>query len=676
MNFLPVAFSCFVAWKPGLLAFYGVIGLFILINCILYICICSSKDRKETGYMDEMMGLNPNGQEMTNLEVESCAASDKSSMTDTEYKPMAQMAGIILFMVLYMFMWASAAFGIALPVNTDLTAMDSILSYLYLVLCVILGVFVVIFYCLARRDTRRAWVKCSQPPKPVNPPRSNINIITQTSCNGQISNAKQDIDSASSVRSGSCGTQPNPLMQIMQYHKKSAIMSVASSNADQSVHGIPEEGQLFYNPRQNGIAKKYWEKKRGHSRDRINSSILSVPSGHHAPASPANTEPAARLSVDAHIQSHMSKQAKRQRIGSTNSEPADVRNNIYHSMPKAPDDSKLKLLSQSQRTPAVGQAFPNARSDVEVSYRYPPDIWQRSLPRHHNPAYHTGNTPLIQPGYMKQSYHEQPRQSTHRLSRSSVESAHKQAHIQSYIRSMTPDQQSDEDSRYSHHSQHSRHSRRTGRHRHRRQETEASRLSQSAHTGLNQSRGSLNSHGTARSHRSSRSCRSHRHRRGEEKPLLSIPPPPADSRDALDEEVERLNINHSSSDNNSTHYACSGVALEQKVANNTDIDVSSLSLKRNGQSELSVMIPEEKIYENAHKVVPHELPVYENLEALRQQVKSKMASPSSEVAPEYELPVYENLFSLNEYDTLRKQKNRNKNLSVSPHQWGVDDSKL
>lgn len=70
-------------------------------------------------------------------------------------------------------------------------------------------------------------------------------------------------------------------------------------------------------------------------------------------------------------------------------------------------------------------------------------------------------------------------------------------------------------------------------------------------------------------------------------------------------------------------------------------------------------LPEERIYENAHKIMQQDAPLYTNLEELRQQAAAAAAAVtarSPEPKPEYELPVYENLFSLNEYDTLRKQK--------------------
>jgi len=144
-----------------------------------------------------------------------------------------------------------------------------------------------------------------------------------------------------------------------------------------------------------------------------------------------------------------------------------------------------------------------------------------------------------------------------------------------------------------------------------------------------------------------------------------------------------LNINHSSSDNNSSHYACASLH-ESKELNNTNLQLSAntaFSVPQNNKVpvELSdgettgaailpeLSLPEERIYENAHNIVSHEKPVYTNLEELRQRVAAKRALQSPETADGYELPVYENLFSLNEYDTLRKQKHHaNKGLPLPP----------
>lgn len=678
-----------MAWTPGLYAFYGVVGLFIMINSILYLCICSTKRDHVKAYMDEMMVLNAEGclEPQHADDVLSQNGSIKSSIADTEYKPVAQLTGIILFLMLYLLMWTSGAFSIALQSQTDMEKMDVILSSLYMILCIILGIFLLVFYCLARNDTRKTW-SCRKPEDYYQPPRSNTNINVITHANAHHSLKREEDSCSGSMKDDA--NQSNPLLQIMQYHKQNSMMthSVAGSHSrggDPSIQGVSDDVSAFYNPRQNGVAKRYWEKKRT-SRDRgLNHSMLSVPeTGRLKTHSPTNTEPAQHMSIEIQIKSHSSKQARRHRLGSTNSEPADVRNNIYHSMPKSPH--RLDVAYR-QREPTIGQSKTSSECGTDITpqfYQYPPDMWQSSVPRNFNhmipkPAGH-------QPGYIRQSPmpYDQP-DSYHRPSH---EALHKQSYVHNYIRSMRDADNSDDESRHSHRS---RRSSNRSRHRHRhRHETDSRQLSASA---LNESHMSLMSHTTAKSAHSNRSGRSsHRHRHNrvaEERPLLHIPAAPQHAA----EDEEKLNINHSSSDNNSSHYACAPIqdAANKKIINNRDSPASAASpsqaaihlshaniptVQEQDQivnlSAHELTIPEERIYENARKVMQHERPVYTNLEELRQQAAAKLKAQSPE--PEYELPVYENLFSLNEYDTLKKNKHHvNKGLPLGSGNNSIRD---
>ena len=692
-----------MAWLPGLYAFYGVVGLFILINCILYLCICSTKRDHVKAYMDEMMVLNAEGvlEPQHADDSVSHAGSIKSSIADTEYKPLAQLTGIILFLMLYILMWTSGAFSIALQSKTETENMDVILSSLYMILCIILGIFLIVFYCLARKDTRRAWRMfcfCKKREAAGLPPRSSTNINVITHANAHQSLTRDDESGIDSLKESSANNQSNPLLQIMQYHKQNSMMthSVAGSQSrgDPSIQGGSEDISAFYNPRQNGVAKRYWEKTRT-SRDRgMNHSMLSVPdtSRKHT-HSPTNTEPTQHMSIEIQIKSHSSKHARRHRLGSANSEPADVRNNIYHSMPRSAH--KLDMPYRREREPTIGQSKTSSECGTDVTpqfYQYPPDMWQSSVPRSYN---HVINKPTSSNHVNVYPSRRSP-YSPVDCHRPSNEAVHKQAFVHNYIRSMKDgDEHSDDDE--SRHSHRSRRSGRAGRHkykhRHHMADPSSRHLSPSE---LNQSHMSLQSERTARSGHSNRSGRSSHHRQrgvypavgseAEQRPLLHIPAAPQHTV----EEEDRLNINHSSSDNNSSHYACAPIqdAANNKIINNTGESPSSFVLPAASQAaaQLSnsnisdlheheqtpldltstqLAIPEERIYENARKVMGYERPVYTNLEELRQQATARLQAQTPEV-DKYELPVYENLFSLNEYDTLKKNKHHvNKGLPLS-----------
>lgn len=682
-------------WSPGLLSYYGPVGLFFLINCILYICICSSKHNQHTKvYIDDMLETTADSCLDTHNMDDSMSnnGSEKSSVADAEYRPLTQLAGIVLFLLLYLCMWAGGAASIVLPSLPNMEQLDIILSYFYMILCVVFGIFLVVFYCFARNDTRAMWQVCHKNDldSDATPPRSNTNINVISHANAH-KGFKHDDDSSSSLKASSTANQPNPLLQIMQYHKKSSMMSHSmtdSHRADSSVQGAPDDGPVFFNAHQNGVAKRYWERKRN-SRDRsMNHSMMSVPeTGRVHTHSPTNTEPGQHMSIEIQIKSHNSKQAKRHRLGSTNSEPADVRNKVNQSMGKSSHQlhtSSYSAHNGRQREPTIGQCRTPSESgrNTPQFYRYPPDMWQSSVPRNPGHAVQRTISPSIRPcGYMKPPSLQYERDSGRRKPLS------EQAYVHTnYMRSMRDSEDnSDDESHYSHRSKRSSH--RSGRHRHRQQrqhmEAEGRKPAPSA---LNESYASLQSHSTARSHHSSRSGRSTARKNkaynggAEERPLLQIS---QSAEHEADDGSDKLNINHSSSDNNSSHYACASLH-ESKELNNTNLQLSAntaFSVPQNNKVpvELSdgettgaailpeLSLPEERIYENAHNIVSHEKPVYTNLEELRQRVAAKRALQSPETAEGYELPVYENLFSLNEYDTLRKQKHHaNKGLPLPP----------
>ncbi|XP_067943707.1 adhesion G protein-coupled receptor A3-like isoform X3 [Watersipora subatra] len=654
-------YFCFIDWEPGLAAFYGVVGLCVLGNFFLYVCICMAKPEGHSkGYADEMVVLNADGllEPQAMDDSISNAGSVKTSIADSEYRPVAQLTGVIMFSILYILMWVSGAVSVVLPVQLDTQQVDIILSFLYMILCIILGIFLVVFYCLTRNDTRTNWYTCCKAADDAaaQPPRSNtnINVISHTNARSSL---KGDDDSCSSLQVSSMNNQMNPLMQIMQYHKKASMThSIACSNSrgDASLHDTADDAPVFFNLRQNGVAKRYWERQRASRDAGLNNSIISVPENSHVSAhSPSSGEPSQHMSIEIQIRSHGSKQAKKHRLGSTNSEPADVRNNIYHSMPKSPHELNIPSHS-SQREPTIGQSRTPSEggSDIKQFQKYPPEMWQSSVPRNYSHMLHGAQHSN---GYLRHT------PINYEPSRSSLEPLNKQSYMSGYLHSMKDVDNSDEESHYSHRS---RRSSQRSRHRHQRHRQHTSGENrQVMPSALNESYVSLQSQGTVRSQQSSRSNRpGHRQRTPkntmEDEPLLHTPQPVQ----RKPEEEEKLNINHSSSDNNSSHYACTPLPETKKLNNMPN----SQSPDTDELVTLEISVPDGGIYENARNLLAHEQPVYTNLQELRQRATVNAAMSPTPAVTNYELPVYENLFSLNEYDTLKKQKHHvNKGLPLS-----------
>lgn len=227
-------------------------------------------------YSDEMEELHTNeieltpNQEFTNIETASLTqtnATSMSSILDTEHRPISQLRALVATLFLYIVVWVCGAFAVARPFRTIIPRQEIIFSYLYGFTSVVLGGFMLGYYCLMRQDSRSSWKRffsCEQ--QAVYQCESELpNRMNHT--NGHVMRCPSSVESSSLT-----GKVVNIHKEQKQHQmkngakKQSNINLVPSATASLTEVSFGSIGQdqsfpSFYNPRQNGVAKKFWEKR-------------------------------------------------------------------------------------------------------------------------------------------------------------------------------------------------------------------------------------------------------------------------------------------------------------------------------------------------------------------------------------------------------------------------------
>lgn len=274
------SFSCFLAWDPSLGAFYGPVALLVVLNLIFFMrisCIIRGSPN-HLNSTDETEELPVNDIELTqnpddiNIETRSHRSDDSgvstaSSILDQERRPITQLRALVATMFLYIVMWVCGALSVAQPFKTIIPSQELIFSYLYGINSSILGIFMVIYYCLSRQDARLSWRRffcCEQQ----NVYGMNVDVVSQMPhANGHVVHSTDHIEETNKPCSN--GRPGNVKNSNNKKHakKNQNLVPPTHSHTDGSVtESVPENVHGFFNPRQNGVAKKFWDKNRHHSR--------------------------------------------------------------------------------------------------------------------------------------------------------------------------------------------------------------------------------------------------------------------------------------------------------------------------------------------------------------------------------------------------------------------------
>ena len=416
-NWICPHFSCFLSLDVGILVFYIPVGLLVLINAVLFIriiCILQSTPEKTRDPIEEPeteethvneVELAPAEGSLVNATTsqvgppESVTATERTNLTgvtstsdaskmDMEYRPICQLRATVVLLFLYMLTWAAAAFVVALPFPDVIPYQELTFSCVYGFLTVVLGVYMFVFYCVGRTECRKAWRQfccCNQkPPDRAPSPDTTSNLARLPLANGHI-------HSGSDFECSSFTSKSNQTSSFRYAPKKTSNINLVPSvtATEPSVCSIQELQQRFYNPRQNGAAKRYWEKNKQQRLLHSFNTDFNLDSGHSSHgegchrkranrdsyhgSSDANTQ----LNIEINIQP---KQGKLSPCASS----TEQNQNIYNSLQrrqhqKSPVNLDLDkplltlgpLLERNKIPPVGGTSSPTPPGESSLFTKYP-----------------------------------------------------------------------------------------------------------------------------------------------------------------------------------------------------------------------------------------------------------------------------------------------------------------
>ena len=189
-----------------------------------------------------------------------------SGALDPVYHPVHQLHGAAALFLLYCATWTAGAFATSPPFAKSLPHHEVLFPCLYAVLASSLGAFLLVFYCVGRKDLRTAWRRSSDDSSRWqyvkangNPPQTMATILTTTNGHVMSDTAGETVSLASkSVHSHHLDFEPP------KASSSSATASLTIVNLVDASVGAPDcaAAAVFYNPRQNGVARKYWERSK------------------------------------------------------------------------------------------------------------------------------------------------------------------------------------------------------------------------------------------------------------------------------------------------------------------------------------------------------------------------------------------------------------------------------
>lgn len=189
--------------------------------------------------------------------------SQYSSLVDVQYKPSTQLHLMVAFLLLYAVTWVNGAFAVALPFS--FTHQSIVFNCAYLFCSTSLGLFIIGFFVFGRRDSRDTWYKmcCC-----VKNDECDMDIVANNRYGSSLRSNGHIVQSVSSLDAGSqySNKSSNPYRYGPVYPLDQSDLSVLHTDLPPTMDGsiiesIPEYPN-FFNAKQNGIAKKYWQKNR------------------------------------------------------------------------------------------------------------------------------------------------------------------------------------------------------------------------------------------------------------------------------------------------------------------------------------------------------------------------------------------------------------------------------
>lgn len=290
---------CFLYTGPALSAIF-VPGLIL----IVFIIICSLMIRCAIRCQDVHGQLSEGTQATENVDLDllepnllhqidhhsfRSITTASSNIEDSEHCPSKQLKAHIIVLIFYLLVWFSAALTARRVFKSILPYDERIFSILYGIFASMLGAFILFFYGIARSDVRSKWgyvkriwcrtrsisdTNTQQPPlTPIQAPSVSGVTVDQMQCNNSRSSSRTSSHTKSlnsnmilkaAVDLNNVNNDPEAEAKIAnvnlvvlhrQQYRTNNTIPVYENNTN-------NVAQMFYNPHQSTVARKFFKKQR------------------------------------------------------------------------------------------------------------------------------------------------------------------------------------------------------------------------------------------------------------------------------------------------------------------------------------------------------------------------------------------------------------------------------
>ncbi|XP_041979771.1 adhesion G protein-coupled receptor A2 [Aricia agestis] len=298
--------QCFLSTAPALSSLFIPGGMLLMFLLILYLLIrCTirnmnvqlSEGTQATENVDLEM-WEPN-QTTDGTERRSIKSVLDSEVEDVEHTPIIQLRAQVIVLCLYISVWTCGAIAVYRPLPAYLPYQEDICSIIYAVCATVLGTFILFFYGIARSDVRAQWslIHCylqsgkqfcrnrsvfdanqTNLPNAHNPNVSPQHVAVAVAhdnhsrSGSRSSNRTNTKTNNSSAYKAAAELNGQTLQKDKNTNAKTNINLVVlhrqQYRSNNSMMTYPENGtigpEVFYNPNQMNVAKKFFKKQKQH----------------------------------------------------------------------------------------------------------------------------------------------------------------------------------------------------------------------------------------------------------------------------------------------------------------------------------------------------------------------------------------------------------------------------
>ena len=220
-------------------------------------------------------------------EVSLASRDTAASVTDGQHSPLTQLRAHAVTLLLFGLTWTAAAITTAAPFQEVIPHHTAVFSAIYAMCASSLGIFIFVFFCLSRGDVWEAWRSCSwggllpgrgrkeeEEVRLTSAPANNTTVTTQNnqavvrpgdnrgprdapSTHSLESSHTHNTNKSSSVSQSILTSTKGDGVVVAKTANNLQLLSLGAMTND--LHYVPE---LFYNPKQVGVAKRFFQKQR------------------------------------------------------------------------------------------------------------------------------------------------------------------------------------------------------------------------------------------------------------------------------------------------------------------------------------------------------------------------------------------------------------------------------